>query len=340
MSTSPQGRPVTAEPIFGALNAYQLSAALRGAIELDLFTAIAEGVTDAAAIAERCQASERGCRILCDFLTVQGLLTKSDGKWGLTPESALFLDRRSPAYLGGTVRFLHTPELINASSDVAGLVRKGATLMGEEGTVSHDNRIWVDFARAMAPLVMPAAMEIAEIVAQDGAAPISVLDIAAGHGFFGIHIAKRNPQARITAVDWAAVLEVARENAQQAGVSDRLNTLAGSAFDVDFGKDHDIVLLTNFLHHFDRETCVTLLKKVRAALKPGGRAITLEFIPNPDRVSPPIHAAFSFMMLVSTRSGDAYTFAELESMFAEAGFASSEMRELRQSPERLVISKA
>jgi hypothetical protein len=64
-----------------------------------------------------------------------------------------------------------------------------------------------------------------------------------------------------------------------------------------------------------------LLKKVRAALKSGGRAAILEFIPNDDRVTPPTAAAFSMVMLVNTQSGDAYTYAEIESMAKNAGFA-------------------
>ena len=64
-----------------------------------------------------------------------------------------------------------------------------------------------------------------------------------------------------------------------------------------------------------------MLQKCFAALKPGGRAVTLEFIPNEDRITPPSNAAFALIMLASTPAGDAYTFSELESMFSEAGFA-------------------
>jgi len=77
----------------------------------------------------------------------------------------------------------------------------------------------------------------------------------------------------------------------------------------------------NFLHHFDMATCEALLRKVRAALADSGRALTLEFVPNEDRISPPEAAGFSMMMLGGTPSGDAYTFAELERMFSNAGFA-------------------
>ena len=88
------------------------------------------------------------------------------------------------------------------------------------------------------------------------AGPVRVLDIAAGHGLFGIEVAKQNPQAASSALDWAPVLEVAKANARKAGVGDRYQTLPGSAFDVDYGGPYDIVLLTNFLHHFDPPTCV------------------------------------------------------------------------------------
>ena len=124
------------------------------------------------------------------------------------------------------------------------------------------------------------------------------------------------------------MLEVAKENAQKAGVADGISTIEGSAFDVDFGSGYDLVLLTNFLHHFDPPTCETLLRKVRAALADGGRAVTLEFVPNEDRVTPPESAGFSMVMLAGTPSGDAYTFAELERMFANAGFSRSTIHPL------------
>jgi ubiquinone/menaquinone biosynthesis C-methylase UbiE len=234
---------------------------------------------------------------------------------------------------------LNAPEFLRGYEEVAAVVRKGGTVMGDEGTVVPDNPMWVSFARYMAPIMAGAAAEIAELLGDGDGAPWKILDLAGGHGLFGIEIAKKNPQAQVAVLDWAAVLEVAKENAARAGVSDRYQTIIGSAFDIDFAGGYDLVLLTNFLHHFDRSTCVGLMKKSFAALKPGGRVVTLEFIPNDDRVTPPTSAAFSFIMLASTAAGDAYTFAELESMFREAGFASSELKELQRSPERLVISQ-
>jgi ubiquinone/menaquinone biosynthesis C-methylase UbiE len=240
--------------------------------------------------------------------------------------------------MGSTLEFLLSPTLISGFDDLAATVRKGGTTLPEGGTVAPDNPVWIKFARAMAPMMAMPAQLMAKLVGQEGERKLKVLDIAAGHGLFGIAIAQHNPQAEIVALDWAAVLEVAKENARNAGVSERYSTIEGSAFDVDYGTGYDLVLLTNFLHHFDPPTCEILLRKVHAALSDKGRAVTLEFVPNEDRISPPVAASFSMMMLGSTPSGDAYTFSELERMFKNAGFSHSEPHQLPAAPQQIIVS--
>ncbi len=333
----PQGQPTPAL-LFDTLNAHQRTAAIKTAIELGLFTAIAEGKTTVAQIAAACDASERGTRILCDYLVIIGFLTKEDGRYGLTQDSAVFLDKHSPAYMGGVIDFILSPMITDNFKQLTTAVKKGGSAADQDTVVEPDHPVWVKFARAMAPMMAMPAQLLAPLADPEANRKLKILDIAAGHGLYGIAFAQRNPQAEVTAVDWANVLEVAKENAQAAGVSDRYHTKLGSAFDVDYGTGYDVVLLTNFLHHFDVATCETLLRKVHAALKDGGRAATLEFVPNPDRVSPPQAAAFSMMMLGLTPGGDAYTFAELESMFRNAGFARNELHELPPTIQRVVIS--
>jgi 2-polyprenyl-3-methyl-5-hydroxy-6-metoxy-1,4-benzoquinol methylase len=324
--------------IFQTLNAFQQAAALKAAIELDVFTAIGDRQTTAEQIAQRAGASERGIRILCDFLTVLGFLTKNESHYGLAPDAAVFLDRGSPAYMGNAARFLDSGEMTGAFDRLADAVRKGGTMMGEEGTLAVENPIWVEFARSMAPMMMMPAELISKLVNADKGGKCRVLDIAAGHGLFGINIARHNPQAEIVALDWSNVLEVAKENARKSGVESRYSTIAGSAFEVDFGQGYDLALLTNFLHHFDPPTCEKVLRKVHSALAPGGRAVTLEFVPNDDRVTPPEAATFSMIMLGSTPHGDAYTFGEFERMFSNAGFARSEHIRQPPLPESVIIS--
>ena len=338
MSTSAAQQP-SPQLFFQTINAHQRTEALKAAIELEVFTAIGEGNTTAAEIGKRCQTSEKGTRILCDFLAIMEMLTKEGDRYALTLDSATFLDKRSPAYIGGATEFMCSPMLTDGAKHMAEAVRKGGTAMENDGTIGPENPIWVKFAHAMGALMALPAQLMAKLVDPAADRKLKILDIAAGHGLFGIAFATQNQQAEITALDWQAVLEVAKENAAKAGVTDRYQTIEGSAFDVEFGSGYDLVLLTNFLHHFDPPTCESLLRKVRAALADGGRAVTLEFVPNEDRISPPDAASFSVMMLTSTPSGDAYTFSELERMFANAGFSRSTLHALPPTIQQVVISE-
>jgi 2-polyprenyl-3-methyl-5-hydroxy-6-metoxy-1,4-benzoquinol methylase len=323
---------------FDTISAYQQTEALRAAIELDFFTQLAAGHKTATQLASACQASPRGVRILADYLTILGFLRKHHDHYELTPDADIFLNRNSPAYLGGALDFILTPSLRDCFHQLTAAVRRGGTAVSEEGTVSHDNPIWVAFARAMAPLMHLPARLLADLVGGDPQQPLRVLDVAAGHGLFGITVAQRYPQAHITALDWPNVLAVAAENALRAGVAGRHVLRPGSAFDIDWGGPYDVVLLTNFLHHFDLPTCERLAAKTYAGLAPGGRALTLEFIPEPDRVTPPATAVFALTMLATTAHGDAYTFAEYQQIFARAGFLRSEFHALPPTTQQAVVS--
>lgn len=338
MSTqAPAGAPSPAL-FFETVNSYQKTAAIKTAIELNLFTAIAEGNSTAQTIAHFCKASERGTRILCDYLCVIGFLTKTGHEYHLTQDSAVFLNQKSPAYLGGILEFMLSPMLIDGFQELTKTVQTGTTSLPEGGSVAPDHPVWVRFARGMAPMMAMPAQILAKLIELPSDRPSKVLDIAAGHGLYGIAFAQTYPQAQVTAVDWASVLEVAKENAGKAGVSDRHHTLPGSAFEVDFGTGYDIVLLTNFLHHFDIPTCEKLLEKIHASLADGGRVVTLEFVPNEDRVTPPMAAMFSLTMLNGTPAGDAYTFAQYDEMFTKTGYSRSELHELPPTIQRVVVS--
>ena len=323
--------------ILQTLCAFEQTQALKAAIELDIFTAIADGATTPAPIAEQVKASERGVRILCDYLTVHGFLTKADGVYGLSPTAATFLNKHSPVYMGGMASFLAHETIVGAYNNLADTVRRGGAKPGAS-TVDPDNPIWVEFARAMSGFLGAVAGMVAGIVAKPGE-PQKVLDIAAGHGMFGLQIAKANPAAEIYALDWKSVLAVAQENADRMGLAARFHQIPGSAFDVPLGEGYDLVLIPNFLHHFDHATNVAFLKRVRAALKASGTVVTSEFVPNPDRVSPPIPATFSLQMLGGTPAGDAFTFAELDAMFREAGFGESKPQALPPTPQTLILTR-
>lgn len=330
--TEPQLNPGR---IHQALTSYQLAQALKGAIDLDLFTHIAAGSKTVAELAARCGGTGKGVRVLCDYLTIHGFLIKTGEQYDLAPDTGALLDRNSPRYMGQVASYFLHPPMVAKYNDVAALVRRGGAT---DHTLSPNEQIWVEFARFMAPMFDLPASIAARIVGEEEPAT-KVLDVAAGHGLFGIHVALRNPAAHVTYQDWDNVLEVARENVKSRGLQQRSSFLPGSFFDVDLGTGFDLILLPNFLHHFDYATNVSLLKKVWHALAPAGRVAVVEFVPNEDRVSPPDGALFAMRMLGTTPAGDAYTFSEIGRMLREAGFGLARAESLGPARQQLIVAR-
>jgi len=322
--------------VFETAMAYQRTAALIAAVKLDIFTMLGSGRMTPDDLASRTGASARGLRILCDYLTVIGLLQKQDSSYSLTNPTRTFLDASSPFPMDSILDFLAAPEMLALFfNDPASYVLNG----GSNGlaNIAPDNPIWVRYAQAMAPLAALTAKRVVAHVATLPAPPYTVLDIAAGHGLYGIELAKLFPDAFVTAVDWPNVLAVTRANAEAAGLNDRFRMLAGNALDLEWGLEFDLIILANFLHHFDCKTCTSLLRKVKFSLAPGGQALAVDFVPNEDRVSPPVPAMCGFLWLATTPRGDAYTASELDEMAKTAGFRGATTRSLLPTPETLII---
>jgi 2-polyprenyl-3-methyl-5-hydroxy-6-metoxy-1,4-benzoquinol methylase len=322
--------------IWDTITAHQRSAALKAGVELGVFNALGDGPGTASELASRTGVAERGIRILCDFLTVHGLITKSDGRYSHTPTSAVFLDSRSPASMAPTLPFLMNDKIMRATRLLTETIRQNRTTL-EEPLAGDEVAEWVVFARTMQPMMAGPAEFIASVVLRGGT-PTKVLDVAASHGLFGIAVGRVAPGCEIVAQDFPSVLEVTAQNARAAGVP--ITLLPGSAFTVDLGTGYDAVIVTNLFHHFRAEDNIALMKRFRAALRPGGRMLTLEFVPNQDRISPPAPATFSMMMLANTPAGDAFTMSEYDKMLDAAGFGAREIMDVPMSAQQLFVASA
>lgn len=331
--------PPSPAPILEALFASALPYALGAAAELSVFTAIGEGRTTARDVAARCGASPRGIAMLGDYLVLHGYLTKDGDRYGLTATASVFLDRRSPAYIGDATAFFLSPQRLGAFARLADAVRDGGNRR-PDAFVAPDNPVWVAFAHGMAPLMIPIARALAARLEIEALVAPRVLDVSAGHGEFGIATARANPKATVDALDWGPVLGVARERADAAGVGERFRFIPGSAFDVPFDGPYDVVLFPSFLHHFDTATAERFVAKVRRALLPGGKAATVEFVVNEDRLTPAAAARFAIEMLAVTPSGNALTAAELRGIFRTAGFSDAAVEPLAGTPFTLAVASA
>ena len=292
--------------------AFERSLALRTAIEMDLFTQISAGANTIRALASACRAAERGLRALCDYLTVQGHLAKRGTRYSLTLNSRLYLTTASPAYLGSAVKFLASDSAVTAFCSLRKTV--------ERGSAASAKLDWIEYAHSMAPLAQPIASFVASALKVKSAGPIQVLDLAAGHGLYGLAIAGQNRSAQIFALDSRKVLEIAIENARQAGAAERFHPIPGDAFQTRFGGPYDLILVANFAHHLDETENIRLFRKCRTALKPSGRFVLIDFIVNPDRISPAPDASFALTLLATSEHGSIYTFQEFSKMLRAAGF--------------------
>jgi hypothetical protein len=317
---------------------YQKTAAMKAAVKLDIFTKIGDQCLSVEQIVNVTGASLRGMRILCDFLCVIGLLEKNSNLYNLSVAAKRFLDRTSPHCLADVIDFFAAPEIVSLIMDdpPSYVIAGGASGLTN---ISQDNPVWVRFARAMVPFASVAAKRTASYIARRAMQPRKVLDIAAGHGLFGIEVANVISEALIMAIDWANVLEVARKNADLAGLADRYKTASGNAFEIDWGISYDLILLPNILHHFDQDGCVQLLCKAKDSLSIDGSIFVIDIMPNPDRISPPEQAAFAFLMLATTPHGDAYTCAEYEAMAGTVGLTLVDSMQLLPTPQTLLEFK-
>ena len=287
-------------------------------------------------LAARSGASARGLTALLNALVGLEFLAKRGGRYALTPESAAFLVSTKPAYRGGMARHL-SRQILPQWMQLTEVVRTGRPAVAgnqqEEG-----QKFFAEFVEGLFPLSYNAAQVLGtHLGIPKATSPISVLDIGAGSGVWGIALAHQSPQVTIRAVDWPAVLKVTQKLARQHGVADRLRTVAGDLLEADFGSGHRVATIGHILHSEGRDRSRRLLRKTFDALAPGGTVVISEFLPNEDRTGPPLPLIFAVNMLLHTEAGDTFTFAEIAGWLREAGFVNPRRLEA-PAPSPLILA--
>lgn len=312
-----------------------IDAALRHRV----FDALDSGPKTVGELAGATGASTRGLRAILDALVGLELLSRQADRYALTPDSSAFLVSTKPSFHGGVIKHL-TAQLLNNWRRLPEIVASG-----KPATEVNDAKPGADFFREfvqdLLPMNFPAAQALAEHLAQASGADvdrmIKAIDLAAGSGVWGIAIAQRFPNARITAVDWPTVAAITQEVARRFGVGDRLTTVPGDLLEADFGRGYQFATLGHILHSEGEARSRTLLRKVFDALAPGGTIAIAEFMPNDDRTGPPMPLLFGVNMLVHTHDGDVFTFPQLTEWLREAGFKDVRKREV-PAPSPLVLA--
>ncbi len=272
-------------------------------------------------------ASERGLKAILNVLVSVNLLGRDGDKYTLTPESAAFLVSSKPAFYGTFFKHI-SDQLLPKWLELNEIVKTGKPA-AKVNAQAEGAAFFADFVESLFPISFPGATALgAHLGVGKSTEPVSVLDIGAGSGVWGIALAKQSPQVRIRAVDWPQVLEVTKRVAAKHGLTERLTTAPGDFFEADFGTGHQIATIGHILHSEGLERSRRLLKKVFGALAPGGTVAIQEFVPNDERTAPPNALIFAVNMLVNTEAGDTFTFQEMSTWLREAGFINPRLLEV------------
>jgi hypothetical protein len=329
--------PVTPERINQLAFGYAPPLVLEAAIRHHVFDVLDSGPKSVSEISKATGASERGVSAIANVLVGLDFLAKDDqGNYSLTPESAAFLVSTKPGFQGGLIRhtsqqlipqWLHLNDVVATGKPVAAVNQQGP------GT-----DFFAEFVNDIFPMSYHVTQELAaHLNLKDSAAPVSVLDLAAGSGVWGIGLAQSSPHVRVTAVDWPGVIPVTRKTVARFGVADRFSFVEGDLQQADFGNGHNIATLGHILHSEGIERSKALLKKTFNALGSGGTIAIAEFLVNANRTGPLGGLIFAVNMLVNTDSGDTFSFEEISGWLSEAGFVNARTLDTH-GPSPLVLA--
>jgi 3-hydroxy-5-methyl-1-naphthoate 3-O-methyltransferase len=310
---------------------------VNAAVEHGIFDNLDKGAKTAQELAGAAGVPLRGVRAIANALVGIDLLAKgADGRYSLTPESAAFLVSRKPSFLGRLI-WHTTVQILPRWTRLAEAVEHGKPTGGvnhQEGGVEF----FQQFVEDLFPLSYPAAQALAaELKVAAAAAPVSVLDLAAGSGVWSIALAQASPNVSVTAVDWPGVLEVTQRMTARFGVADRYTFVAEDLGLADFGHGHHVATLGHILHSEGEARSRELLKKTFAALAPGGTIAIQEFLVDEQRAKNVMGLLFAVNMLVATDDGDTFTFEEIAGWLRESGFV--DVRQLDSpGPSPLILA--
>ena len=299
---------------------YEPALILEAAVRLGVFDALDEQPLTLAEAVARVGASERGVRALLNSLVGLRLLVRYGERYALSDDSAEFLVSSKPTYQGHMCKHV-SRHLIPRWLRLTEVVQSGkpSAVVNEQ---ADGGAYFRQFVEDIFPMSYDPARSLArELHLAGSTEPISVLDLAAGSGVWGIALAEASPKVSVTAVDWPAVLPVTRRVAERHGVLDRFRFVEGDLLKADFGTGHGIATLGHILHSEGEKRSRELLHKTFAALAPGGTIVIAEFIADEDRTGPTGALIFAVTMLVNTEAGDTFTFGEMAGWLRQAGFA-------------------
>ncbi len=303
---------------FRLMNANGAAHAYREAVRSGILDALAKAPASPAEVARACGTAERPTALLLDVLRAVGCLAVEGERYAVTPLASLLL---AGGYRDlGDVYGAHLPALLSTDAPLFAMDEKAKS----EGFYRAQ-------AAGLAWMLAPAAERAAHLLGE-GRNGLAVLDLGAGGASWSLALAARDAAATVTAVDWPAVLEVARASARTRGLEARFTAIPGDLHAVEIPSGRfDLAIVANVTHLETPEGNRDLLRRARAALRPGGRVAVIDVFPgNP--AGDVNRTLYALGLALRTRQGRVYGQEEMEAILRDAGFGPARLLPLDVPP--------
>jgi SAM-dependent methyltransferase len=316
----PKPKKLTPERLQQFGFAYAPPLIISSAVNNKVFDALQSGPKTVDQVTKETGASRRGLRAVMDSLVGLELLKKDrQSRYSLTRESQAYLLTDKPGALAGFFGSI-LPIMISRWLRLADIVREGrpAVAVNQE---TEGTEFFSQLVETIIPMSYAGAQRLAEhLNVAKTKDELRVIDLAAGSGIWGIALAQKSPQMRVTAVDWAGMIPTTKRITGKFGVRDRFKFIEADLLKANFGESYDIATLGHILHSEGGERSQQLLKKVFRALRPGGTIAIAEWLVDDNRTKPLPSLMFAVQMLVNTEKGDTFSFNEIKKWLEDAGF--------------------
>jgi ubiquinone/menaquinone biosynthesis C-methylase UbiE len=309
-------------PLMRILGDFANSQILDASLEYDFFTLIHKGFQTADEVAREAGTNPRATRIVLDSLIACALIEKKAGRYTLLPVSETFLVRGKPGYIGD---FRHVAlALWDGMANLKESLKTGKPLSRMD--TGNELVVWEKLVVGIIPIAEPVAKALCDILRigteRKG---LRVLDIAGGSSIFGMTILTRDPTAQVTQLDWPNVNAVAMRLNRERGLEGKIRFIDGEHRSAVLENHYyDLVLASNFCRFESPKGNQELFRKAYDALKPGGKLVVNDFLPNEERTGPTFALRFSVYTLTHTPEGECWTQSQYDEWLRGAGFASIE----------------